>query len=363
MIKTIVARKHNSSSHAVYGIVTFSSSKNVTWLGDISSDKDAIYTILDGITTDFVKGLSEEELDMSDVLRQVLTVCKERCTFAACSRRGSARISRCITFYSRSDQVAITLYIYFSLFNESLRVLCCAQIPLISETIEHQEYPLAVIDVVYLHNKISTELEASVCRDAYSNLRMLTTAHSSLEHTDGATGGEMVGSTPATLQGYLFETHPSSLKLSCIGAALLAHPLQRLSQEEFLRRMGMDSAGLESLRHSLTQHKSSPGPSSPTHKENTTSVVRGEGRNGGESSTTNQSSRGDIGGGVEGHPEDGKSGQRLQTKKSSDRVSSEGTSRNEVVSSSSGSGNSDRTGGKSGIDRVKNFFSGTGNAK
>lgn len=92
----------------------------------------------------------------------------------------------------------------------------------------------------------------STCQDVFSQLNTLCTpppAEPDKQPHDAYSTVDVcsIGSNPV-VGGYIFETHPSAIKLACIGAAFFSHPMHRLPQQEFMKRMSVDPSMIDTLR-------------------------------------------------------------------------------------------------------------------
>jgi len=128
-------------------------------------------------------------------------------------------------------------YLSFS----SRSIITCAlflQEPVISSTeIPLLQLPLYYLDVLYLHVKLTSDT-ASRCQAIYSVLSTL-----------------QIDSDPPKCS-YLFECHPSTLRLLGFCAALTSHPAQRQDQTEFLEKLEVTDQSLSSIRGSLNDSES-----------------------------------------------------------------------------------------------------------
>jgi hypothetical protein len=170
------------------------------------------------------------------------------------------------------------------------------QVPHLTTPISFWELPNSVIDILYFHNKLSTEVEVSICRDAFAQLSALCTPqpHDQLQKKDSISiADEPSIAEESRVLSYVFESHPSSIKLACIAAALLCHPLRRPPQQEFLKKMSIDPAALDTLRESLSRYASAQTDvvsNAPTSSSGAVIAETGDHQRGGANSGKRDSS-------------------------------------------------------------------------
>jgi hypothetical protein len=133
------------------------------------------------------------------------------------------------------------------------------------------------LDILFLHHKLTSSEMASQCQLIFDQLNQiqahLTTASAPAPVT--ATGDLVPHTdTERSRSGhshYIFETHPSTLKLLTIATALLCHPFQRDAQVNYLEKFDMTNERLESLVREVAEMNSARKEAQTTSEGTTNS--------------------------------------------------------------------------------------------
>lgn len=166
-----------------FGVMIMSSTGHVSWKCHFTSDKERISTALNTIECEVSE--NHVSVNLSEILDSVASHLLSSHGFQL------DVLTRCIFVFGRSKAVP--------LHPSSPR--------LVSD-------PLFYLDVVYLHDKSNSE----TLQTTYEQLHELITTH------DGR-------------NNYLFETHPSNMRLHAIVPLLLAHAMQREVQENITEKL------------------------------------------------------------------------------------------------------------------------------
>ena len=182
VVNTLVSRKSNSVMKHQFGLMTLSSDGRVTWACHFTANKDRVHDALKSIECDTGDHTS---VDLAAILDGVAAKLQTQ------QNLHLDELTRCIFTFGRSKYV-----------------------PLISSSPQLVSDPLFYLDVVYIHDKSNSE----TLQSTYEVL------HDLISTADGR-------------NNFLFETHPSNMRLHGILPLLLAHAMQREVQENITEKL------------------------------------------------------------------------------------------------------------------------------
>lgn len=190
-----IGRKGNSPLRHMFAIVTFYDDK-LQWLCDFTRNQHILENAINSVTpTSLTNTVHPVPLNLSELLKN-LTDCLvlKNNEFFTSESNDYDFCTRCIFIFSRSKEI-----------------------PILSPNLNFFQSNQLFFDIIYVHRK-SNEEDGILCQEIFDKL---TEFQLSI----------------CTQHNYLFETHASPIKLFSFIMALMAHPIQRNTQKDFLSKL------------------------------------------------------------------------------------------------------------------------------
>lgn len=229
--RVIMKRKINATLTHYFAIATYDSTSSVKWQKDFSSSFDELDEILSSIHASMVSqktqlcddadenGSEFEGVNMSRIFDQIGAAISKYDAIKSTESGDMSLITRYIFTYSRSKQSPV----YDST----------------SPLFTFPDSRTHFLDVLFLHKKLTQHREClSHCQRTLNILSIAQRGDEEYcedEHSEEE-------------NNYMFETHPSNMKLMTYAALLCCHPAHREEQNEMLEKFNVSDESLSKIR-------------------------------------------------------------------------------------------------------------------